>query len=458
MENQNHLLRQLPKVDEMMRILQDEIHPQPYLICKRVVQQTITRWRERILAGEIACVDREAIQQDIRRQMQKETAFHLKKVINATGIVLHTNLGRANLSEQAAAYMAEIATGYTNLEYDLETGARGSRYAHVEDLLTALTGAEAALVVNNNAAAVLLVLDTLTKGKEVIVSRGELVEIGGAFRVPAIMERSGCKMVEVGTTNKTHAEDYRSAINEQTGAILKVHTSNYRVIGFTSQVSLQALWEMGCEKDIPVIYDLGSGMLTAIEEMGSVDEPLIQQCVPYADILCFSGDKLLGGPQAGIIVGRKEAIGRMKKNHLLRALRIDKFTLAGLEYTLRQYLGNAAADKDIPILQMLKQSPQMLAQKWCMLTSLLHGQNDLRWEKIEVVSQVGGGSLPDVVLPSVALGISSATYSASQLEEMLRQNCTPIIARIHQACVLLDMRTIDLREIPVIADCLNRIG
>lgn len=457
MENSNALLRKLPKVDDLLRLLAEETGEIPESIVKRAVQEQISHQRERILAGDEKAVSSDAILQAVRRQVKRDAKYHLQGVINATGVILHTNLGRARLSPQAAEHIAKVATAYSNLEYTLDSGERGSRYAHIEDLLTELTGTEAALVVNNNAAAVLLALDTLTKGKEVIVSRGELVEIGGAFRVPAIMERSGCTMVEVGTTNKTHESDYSDHITEQTAALLKVHTSNYRVIGFTEEVSLPQLYKLGCDSGIPVIYDLGSGLLTGLDAYGIHGEPTVKQCAPYADVMCFSGDKLLGGPQAGIIVGKKEAIDRMKRNHLLRALRIDKLTLAALEYTLWQYLRPAHIQDSIPTLHMLTQSRSTLGEKRTMLFSLLQERTDIVWEQMEVESQVGGGSLPDVSLPSLALGLHSPAQSASQLELKLRESDPPIIARVLKDRVVLDMRTIEYSEIPVVAACINEL-
>ena len=455
MKNRNALLRELPKVDEVLRLLAGETGGAPEIIVKRAVQEQIGRWRERILTGEINTVLPDGILEAIRNQVENDSAYHLQGVINATGVVLHTNLGRARMSRPAAEHLVAVAIGYSNLEYQLESGERGSRYAHVENLLTQLTGAEAALVVNNNAAAVLLTLDTLAKGKEVIVSRGELVEIGGAFRVPAIMERSGCEMIEVGTTNKTHPSDYTDHITERTGALLKVHTSNYRIVGFTGEVALPELWRIGSSRDIPVIYDLGSGLLTDLASRGIGNEPTVSQCAPYADVLCFSGDKLLGGPQAGIIVGRRESIGRMRKNHLLRALRIDKLTLAALEYTLRQYLQPEAALQTIPTLEMITASMQRLEEKRTMLASLLKLRAGIYAELIALESQVGGGSMPDVVLPSCGLSLYADQITPDGLESCLRCGDPPVIARVMKERVLLDMRTIDYEEIPVVAARLN---
>lgn len=458
MEKQNALLRKLPKVDDVMRQIAEETKDVPAAIVKRAVKEQIDQWRNRILAGEIDQISIDCILSDIRKQWKRDAMFNLKGVINATGVILHTNLGRAWMSTEAAMQIISVATGYSNLEYQLESGKRGSRYSHVENLLTQLTGAEAALVVNNNAAAVLLVLDTLTKGNEVIVSRGELVEIGGAFRVPAVMERSGCIMVEVGTTNKTHPCDYSDNIGENTGALLKVHTSNYRVIGYSDEVKLPELADIAHSNNLPVICDLGSGLLIPLDEYGiHSSEPTVTKCVPYADILCFSGDKLLGGPQAGIILGHKQYIDRMKNNHLLRALRIDKLTLAALEYTLRQYLQPEKVTQSIPTLQMISASKKQLEEKQKMLLSLLKMRQSIFFEPIEVESQVGGGSMPDVSLPSLAISIFSDKVSTDKLELKLRSNTPPIIARVMRDRVILDMRTIDYDELPIVASCLNSL-
>ncbi len=365
MTDKNSSMRQLPKVDEMIRCIASEgITNVPAVLVKLACQKEIELERQKILSGSPYQYSREDLIRRIKAEIEKQNQPHLRKVINGTGVVLHTNLGRARLSQMVSESMKEICGSYSNLEYDLETGERGTRYEHVEQLLTFLTGSEAALVVNNNAAAVYLVLNSVANGKEVIVSRGELVEIGGAFRVPEIMTASGCRLVEVGTTNKTHESDYEENINENTGALLKVHTSNYKIIGFTDEVSLEQMKAVGEKHGLPLIYDLGSGLLVDLKAYGIGDEPTVRSCLEQrADIVCFSGDKLLGGPQAGIIVGKAEYINRMKKNHLLRALRIDKLTLTALEFTLRQYLTPEAAVVQIPTLKMITEPLENLKKK-----------------------------------------------------------------------------------------------
>lgn len=457
MENRNNLLRELPKVDDVIRLLADETDEIPKAVVKHTVQKQIERWRNGVIQGQFNQVSHQQVLEDIRRQLKKDSAYHLKPVINGTGVILHTNLGRAKISPQGAQHIIEVATGYSNLEYNLETGGRDSRYAHVEQLLKLLTRSEASLVVNNNAGAALLLLDTLTKGKEVIVSRGELVEIGASFRIPAIMELSGCTMVEVGTSNKTHVSDYTDHINEHTGALLKVHTSNYRITGFTQEVTLQQLCQIGKSYNVPVIYDLGSGLLMDMGDYGISGDPTVAQSVPYADIVCFSGDKLLGGPQAGIILGCKEIIEKMKKNPLLRALRIDKLTLAALEYTLSQYLQPQKAVKSIPTLNMMTATVQELEDKRSALQNLLCLREGVHWDNVDTNSQMGGGSMPDVSLPSLGFSVSVDGCSPNKLEELFRLNTPPIIARITKNSVVLDMRTIDYSELSIIADFLNSL-
>ena len=329
----------------------------------------------------------------------------MKPVLNATGTILHTNLGRAPIADTHMAHVAAVATGYSNLEYNLEAGARGERYAHFEQLLCKLTGAEAAMAVNNNAAAVMLILDSMAKGGEVIVSRGELVEIGGKFRIPDVMERSGAALVEIGTTNKTHISDYEEAITEETAALLKVHTSNYRIVGFTDTVSVAELSPIAKDHDIPLIEDLGSGMLIDLSKYGITYEPTVQDSIANgADVVCFSGDKLLGGPQAGIIVGRKKYIDKMKKNQLTRALRIDKFTAAALEVVLQEYLSEEQAIRNIPTLRMITRSLDEVSVDAEQLSQLLEESGlpvQVGMEPCE--SQIGGGSLPLERIPSMAV-------------------------------------------------------
>ncbi|TWH47259.1 L-seryl-tRNA(Sec) selenium transferase [Sporomusa sp. KB1] len=450
-------LRTLPKMDDLLRAIESEASDLPRNLIKSVIQEELGRYRESLVAGKRDYCNQEELLTGIRLELKRQSQPHLRGVVNATGVILHTNLGRARLSEECADMLASVGCRYSNLEYDLDDGSRGSRYQHVEDLLIRLTGAEAALIVNNNAAAVYLVLDSITKGREVVVSRGELVEIGGSFRVPNIMAASGCKLVEVGTTNKTHPSDYIDAISEHTGALLKVHTSNYKIIGFTEEVEMPELAEIARKNQLPSFYDLGSGLMVDLAPYGIAGEMTVEQCVRQgADLVCFSGDKLLGGPQAGIIVGKSAYIAAMKKNHLLRALRIDKLTLTALEITLRQYLDPAKAVKSIPTLRMIAQTLAVVREKAEQLASLL-AEVGCRCSVVRSAARVGGGSLPAVELESYAVAIHMEELSPNRLETKLRENSIPIIARIADDCLQLDLRTIEPEEFADIVLCLKKI-
>lgn len=450
-------LRTLPKMDDLLRVIESQAGDLPRSLIKSVIQDELASYRQRLLAGQQDCCDQQELLTGIWQELNRQSQPHLRGVINATGVILHTNLGRARLSDECSAMLASVGCKYSNLEYDLNDGSRGSRYQHVEDLLVRLTGAEAALVVNNNAAAVYLVLDSVTKGREVVVSRGELVEIGGSFRVPSIMAASGCKLVEVGTTNKTHPADYMAAISERTGALLKVHTSNYKIIGFTAEVEMPELAAIAQQNQLPSIYDLGSGLMMDLSPYGIAGEMTVAQCVRQgADLVCFSGDKLLGGPQAGIIVGKSDYIAAMKKNHLLRALRIDKLTLAALEITLRQYLDPAKAVMSIPTLRMIAQSPAVVREKAECLAGLLN-EVGCRCGVVQSAARVGGGSLPAVELKSYAVAIQMEGLSPNRLESKMRENSIPIIARITDDCLQLDLRTVEPEEFTDIVLCLKMI-
>ncbi|WP_371363703.1 L-seryl-tRNA(Sec) selenium transferase [Sporomusa rhizae] len=450
-------LRTLPKMDDLLRVIESQAGDLPRSLIKSVIQDELACYRERLLVGQQDCCDQEELLTGIRQEINRQSQPHLRGVINAAGVILHTNLGRARLSDECSAMLASVGCKYSNLEYDLNDGSRGSRYQHVEDLLVRLTGAEAALVVNNNAAAVYLVLDSVTKGREVVVSRGELVEIGGSFRVPSIMAASGCKLVEVGTTNKTHPSDYTAAISEHTGALLKVHTSNYKIIGFTAEVEMPELAAIARQNQLPSIYDLGSGLMLDLSPYGIAGEKTVAQCVRQgADLVCFSGDKLLGGPQAGIIVGKSVYIAAMKKNHLLRALRIDKLTLASLEITLRQYLDPERAVKSIPTLRMIAQPPAVVREKAERLAGLLAGVG-CRCSVVKSAARVGGGSLPAVELTSYAVAIQMEGLSPNRLESKMRENSIPIIARITDDCLQLDLHTVEPEEFADIVLCLKMI-
>jgi L-seryl-tRNA(Ser) seleniumtransferase len=386
-------------------------------------------------------------------------AFSLRPVINATGVVLHTALGRAVLSTLALERLALVGQGYSNLEIDLEDKSRGSRYSHVVGLLRRLGGAEDALVVNNNAAAVLLALETLAHGREVVVSRGELIEIGGEFRIPDIMRRSGAVLREVGTTNRTHLRDYAEAIGPATALILKVHPSNYRVVGFTAEVSSRELAGLGRERGVPVMEDLGSGSLVDLRDVGLPWEPTVPEVVSAGvDVVAFSGDKLLGGPQAGILVGRSEVVVRLKKNPLNRALRVDKLTLAALEATLYAYEAGTARET-VPTLRMLTEPLASIRRRAERLLALIPpGQVERLGAAIQDdQSQVGGGALPTVELPTAALALRSAVVPARVADERLRAATPPVVARIKDHRLLLDCRTVLPSELSALARVLSTL-
>lgn len=464
MKDKQRLLSSIPSVDELLR--RDEIEKLLLLYPRTAVvegiREYISEYRQLVLSLEreedAAGLNDAYIIRGIIAKVQEITGNHLIKVVNATGIVLHTNLGRSPLSSRLKDSLWEIASGYSNLEMDLESGERGSRYSHVEGIICKLTGAEAAMVVNNNAAAVMLVLSTLAKGREVVVSRGQLVEIGGSFRVPEVMEQSGAVLVEVGTTNKTRIEDYERAVNENTAALMKVHTSNYRILGFTGEVESEELVKLGKKLNMPVIEDLGSGMLVDLTRYGLPYEPTVQQAVKAGmDVVTFSGDKMLGGPQAGIIVGKKTYIAAMKKNPLTRAIRIDKLTLAALEGTLRLYLDSEWALKEIPVLRMLTISPDELNKKAGKLQSKLRKSigNICNISIVDEFSEVGGGSMPLHKMPTKAIGIEPRKGSLSQLEEKLRKYNIPVIARLYKGRLLLDVRTIREEEFGIVEAALQ---
>lgn len=454
------LLRKIPKIDEILKQPSIEAAQFSHNMLMESIRETLEQLRQRILGG---CDDLSLEMNDICSAVlalaEEKNQMHLRPVINGTGIILHTNLGRAKLSDRAVDAIKSIAQDYNNLEYNLDKGSRGSRYDHVEQLIAKLTGAEDAIAVNNNAAAVMLILSTMAKGHEVIVSRGELVEIGGAFRVPDIMAQSGGTLVEVGTTNKTHYSDYVNAITEETGALLKVHTSNFKIMGFFEEVTLEQMVEIGHAHNLPVIYDMGSGAMVRLENYGIQDEPnVIDTMKTGVDILSFSGDKLLGGPQAGIIIGKREWIEKMKKNPLTRAFRIDKLTLAALEATLRDYLDPEVALKSIPTLQMMTATVADLQPKGQKLFDLLN-QNPEGYtvELTEDFGQIGGGSVPTQMIPSVVIALKTTTMSLDQLEEALRKVSIPIIARISKERMLFDVRTIDERHFDYINQTIRQL-
>lgn len=458
----NKQLSQLPKVDVLLAMTEMKPTIEQYgrSLVKKMVQEELNCRRQCILNGEeMGEVTVLSVVDNVKRRCTNSQAPQLRRVINGTGVVLHTNLGRAKLAPAIQKQLNEISFGYSNLEYDLKKGERGSRYQHLEADLLALTGAEAALVVNNNAAAVLLALQTFIQGKEIIVSRGELVEIGGSFRIPDIIALSGGIIREVGTTNKTHLRDYQQAINENTGAILKVHTSNYKVVGFTEAVSMEELTTLGETYDLPVMNDLGSGLLVDLTPFGLPYEPTVKECVAAGcDIVTFSGDKLLGGPQAGIIVGKSAYIDKMKANQLTRALRVDKMTLSALELTIKEYLKSESLMHSIPTLKMLSLSTETIDAKAEQLSNQLNSVNlPLQIEIVSGESQVGGGSFPGVTMPTKLVTCRSHQLSAEKLEQALRECEIPIISRIKDEAVQFDVRTLELAEMALIAGALTQI-
>jgi L-seryl-tRNA(Ser) seleniumtransferase len=447
MEDRRELLRKIPKIDE---VLQDErlfffTESTPRSVIVDSVREVIEELRKDILEGRRNQVGtKETLMTEIVARITGKKKKSLRRVINATGVVLHTNLGRANLSDKACESIMDVARNYTNLEYDVKRGSRGSRHDHVEKILTKITGAEAAMVVNNNAAATMLCLSALAKDKEVIVSRGELVEIGGSFRVPEIMEQSGAKLMDVGTTNKTKPSDYLNAYHEgETGALMKVHTSNYRILGFTQEVELPEMVELGKKLNLPVIYDMGSGLMADLTEYG-VDEPTVLDALKTGiDVILFSGDKLLGGPQGGIIAGKKEYIDKMKAHPLARAFRVDKMTLAAMEATFFEYSDIRQARKTIPVLNMITTPAKELKDKAERLAEAIRGVTHNFTVEVEACKdQVGGGSAPTVLLDGYAVAIQGRALTPEKIERLLRKEEIPIIVRITHNQVYLDVRTI----------------
>ncbi|RKD27953.1 L-seryl-tRNA(Sec) selenium transferase [Caminicella sporogenes DSM 14501] len=460
------LLSNLPKIDELLnkKEIQNILNEFPRITVVESIRNQVDKLRKKILKTEDSelinfKIDINDLIKNVFLEVKEANQMSLRRVVNATGVVLHTNLGRALISESIKEALLDVVCNYSTLEFDLSSGKRGLRYTHVEEILCKVTGAEAALVVNNNAAAVLLVLNTMAKDREVIVSRGQLVEIGGSFRVPDVMKQSGAKLVEVGTTNKTHLFDYEDKINEETAAILKVHTSNYRILGFTKEVEAEDLVSLGKRYDIPVIEDIGSGTLIDFSKYGLKKEPTVKESLEKGvDIVTFSGDKLLGGPQAGIIVGRKEYIEKMKKNQLTRALRVDKMTLTALEATLRLYLNEEKAMREIPTLRMLTMSIEELREKANKLYQIIRERvKNIEIDLIDGYSQVGGGALPLEKLPSVLIAVSSKYFTANKIEVSLRNYKIPIITRISDEKVILDVRTIKEEEFEIIAEAIKSI-
>ncbi len=452
---QQEKLRALPAVekvyqDQRLNPYRTEIHPR---LMKRLIREYLDELREKILTGKEA----EFSFEDLTLRLLAGRRPTLTRAINGLGVVLHTGLGRSPLPRKAQEALIDVSDYFSSLEIDLLNGRRGNRYQHVEPLLCELTGAESAMVVNNNCAATLLILATLAKGKEVIVSRGQLIEIGGSFRIPEVMTQSGCRMVEVGTTNRTHLRDYENAITSETAAILRVHTSNYRIVGFTKEVPLRELVELGKRKSIPVIDDLGSGALIDLSKYGLPKEPVVRESIETgADVVCFSGDKLIGGCQAGIIVGKKELISRMKKNPLTRALRCDKLTYAVLERTLELFLDERRVINEHPLFQILLKTLTEIQSAAEELINMVKDKiNNYAALSIKPTrAEVGGGSLATESLESLAVAIRPKKIGADILAQRLRLFRPPIFGRVEHNEYLLDFRTIRRDETPIIARAL----
>ncbi len=461
------LFKLIPKVDELldMEAIKTLLENTPRNTVIETIREELDIIRDAIKTGGLNELEiKEAIKnlpERIQEVSHSKNSYNLKRVVNATGTVLHTNLGRSLLNEEMIENLKEVSINYSNLEFDIETGKRGSRYSHIEEIISKITGAEDCLIVNNNAAAVMLVLSTMAKNKEVIVSRGELIEIGGSFRIPEVMEQSGAKLIDVGATNKTHLHDYERAIGEETGALLKVHTSNYRILGFTSSVDSQELYLLKEKHDLPLIEDLGSGVLIDLENYGMEHEPTVQDSLKKGvDIVTFSGDKLLGGPQVGIIVGKRKYIEKMKKNPLTRAFRVDKLVISVLETVLNYYIDEEDAIKNIPTLRMLTIKLEELDEKARELEKLLgqikNNENlDIEIENTE--SEVGGGSLPLVRLPTKAISIRSEKFSTQKMEVFLRTSNIPVITRVNKDKLYFDLRTIRKEDYSIIVETIEKM-
>ena len=466
-KTKQELFRKIPAVDRLLDspALIEVSSKYPRSLILKAIHQVLEEIRKSIAVGEgfkdPAQLGVEHVSEKVVARTEQLSRSTLRPVINATGVVIHTNLGRSVLAERVLRSFRPLSGGYSTLEYDLEKGKRGSRYNHVEGLLKELTSAEAATVVNNNAAAVLISLETLAKGREAVISRGQLVEIGGSFRMPDVMRKSGVKMVEVGTTNKTHLRDYEEVIGPETALIVKVHRSNFQIVGFAEDVDTTELVNLGNKYGIPVIEDLGSGCLVDFSKYGIMKEPTVQEVIAKGvDLVTFSGDKLLGGPQAGIIVGRSNLVEAVKKNPLARALRIDKLTLLALERTLTIYRDEEAALKEIPTLRMISQPYKSLKAKTQRLAKMIGklSTQNFAIELVDGISRVGGGAYPLLELPSRLLCLIPKKLSAHQMVAWLRACSPPIIVRLEKDHVLLDVRTIQERELKTVAGAIKALG
>ncbi len=454
------LLSKIPSINKILMTdkVKELLEEYPEIFVKDIVKKEVDNIKNDILQEKLKEVpEMDEIVQKLCLEVKNKDKLSLRRIVNATGTILHTNLGRSLLSERVKENLTEIAFNYSNLEFNIDEKKRGSRYSHLIDIIKRLTDAEDVLVVNNNAAAVMLTLNTLTQGKEIVVSRGELVEIGGAFRIPEIIKLSGGVSCEIGTTNKTHLKDYINAINENTAVLLKVHTSNYKITGFTEAVSNKEVADLAHENGLIAINDLGSGQFVDFTPYGLPYEPTVKEVLDSGmDIVTFSGDKLLGGPQAGIIVGKKKYIEAMKKNQLTRALRVDKMTIAALEATLKLYLDEKTALKEIPTLRMISISEEELREKAEKFTEIIK-KSDFISEIIEDRAEVGGGSYPSSYLKSIAVKLTHNKKTSTEIERLLLLEEIPIITRIKENSIILDMRTLREKEFDLVADSLMKI-
>jgi L-seryl-tRNA(Ser) seleniumtransferase len=462
----NLALRQLPAVEKVLRVsaIRKLSQQLPLDILTDCARQAVTALRERWKKNPPRQIDaEEALRQTVQlalAETEKLLDKSLKRVINGTGVILHTGLGRAVLPPSTQSHLQEIIEGYCNLEIDLATGERGDRNQHIERILCRLTGAEAACVVNNNAAAVLLVLNTMANGREVIVSRGQLVEIGGSFRMPEVVRKSGARLVEVGTTNKTKVNDYAEVIGPKTAALLCVHTSNYRILGFTHEVTLRELVKLGKERDLPVVHDLGGGVLIDLRKWGLPYEPVVSESIRAgASVVTFSGDKVLGGPQCGLIAGQKAWIARVKKNPLMRALRCDKVTLTLLESTLRLFLQPDQLVKTHPVWRMLTEKRKVVRTRAIRLKEEIveNCKTHLTVTLHPSEAEAGSGALPIEKIPSYAVGLRSEVHSVAELAKKFRLSAVPVLGYVRNDYFWLDARTIRDDEVPILGKMVEQM-
>lgn len=460
-------LKSIPAVNDFLAASEAEELIEEYSRDKflKVLRTELDKIRSEILASDFEAdnfnpnlLNVKYILKNIEKKLKIKSEAGLKKVINASGVIVHTNLGRSNLAANAVAKVMEVAENYSTLEFDLENGQRGYRYNRVKDLLRDLTGAESAVVVNNNAAAIMLVLTALVKEKDVIIARGEMVEVGGSFRIPEVMENSGAVLKEVGSTNRVYIADFINAINENTGALIKVHTSNYRVQGFTHSVSSKKMAEAAHNYQLPLIEDLGSGILFDLSDYGLPYEPTVKEEIEAGvDVLTFSGDKLLGGPQAGIIAGKEKYIGQIESHPLMRALRVDKMTLAALEETLKLYYDFEKAVKKIPTLNLITESSEEVKKRAINLKSKILKKEALNIELVKTAAKIGGGAYPLNDFESYGLEFSLKKISTEEFISQLRKLKLPVIARIQADKAIFDLKTVKNEDVDLLANLINKV-